>query len=251
MSILNQSITPHGKPAFPQKGNISTDATQQLSMVPLHHQPQSPRVFQLKKDILGAASAVARQEESFSEIAEADFENQKPNCMLDSIAKSVCKVPDLFKSESNLLTLPIAQTEDLKTHITMASDAQFEPFKLGFLSSLVDFDKGNLREDCVAELDMLSVKQNAILVVAISSAVKLERKQMDQIAKKVKRMTGLSNIRLENSVDPSLIAGFVISYEKEGSHVIDLSVKGQLAELAARVESTDQRNEMLGESKVH
>ncbi|KAL4203068.1 hypothetical protein AMTRI_Chr02g224350 [Amborella trichopoda] len=79
------------------------------------------------------------------------------------------------------------------------------------------------------------------LVVTVSSAVKLETHQVDQIARRMEKLTGSSKIRIENSIDPSLIAGFVITYETEGSHVIDLSVKGQLDQLAAHIESTDQK----------
>ncbi|ERN01940.1 hypothetical protein AMTR_s00045p00041590 [Amborella trichopoda] len=69
----------------------------------------------------------------------------------------------------------------------------------------------------------------------------LETHQVDQIARRMEKLTGSSKIRIENSIDPSLIAGFVITYETEGSHVIDLSVKGQLDQLAAHIESTDQK----------
>lgn len=80
------------------------------------------------------------------------------------------------------------------------------------------------------------------LVVSVSSAVKLDERQIELISKKMQRLTGFQELRLENSIDPSLIAGFVISYCSDGSHVIDLSVKGQLAMLAARLESSDVKH---------
>lgn len=78
-----------------------------------------------------------------------------------------------------------------------------------------------------------------VLVVSVSSAVKLDERQIELISKKMQRLTGFQELRIENSIDPSLIAGFVISYCSDGSHVIDLSVKSQLATLAARLESSD------------
>lgn len=80
------------------------------------------------------------------------------------------------------------------------------------------------------------------LVVCVSSAVKLDGRQIDLIARKMRRLTGFRKLRLENAVDPSLIAGFVISYCDDGSQVIDLSVKGKLDALAARLESSDKKN---------
>ncbi|PKA55181.1 ATP synthase delta chain, chloroplastic [Apostasia shenzhenica] len=88
----------------------------------------------------------------------------------------------------------------------------------------------------------------AILAVSVSSAVELDERQVDLIARKMKKITGFTNLRMEKTIDPSLIAGFVISYGDDGSQIIDLSVKGQLANLAARVESTDQWNASHGGS---
>ncbi|XP_058083450.1 ATP synthase delta chain, chloroplastic-like [Magnolia sinica] len=249
-TILNQSITPHRQPSFPSKGATSQDISQHVPMIPSFHESQSLRALQsLKKNTLTTTSAGARKEESFSKNTEVDFEKHKLNGMLDSITNGVCKAPQLFKSEDNfnLLMQPITQIEQLKIHDIVASDAEFKPFNLSFFHSLVENEKSNLIKDVMGELDLFSAKQNDVLVVAVSSAVKLEGKQLDQIARKMQRMTGSDNMRLENTVDPSLIAGFVISYEKEGSHVIDLSVKGQLAELVARIESTDQRIVALAE----
>lgn len=91
------------------------------------------------------------------------------------------------------------------------------------------------------ELEQRSTQPRITLAVSVVSAVKLERKQMDQIAKKMQKLTGFQDLKLENTVDASLIAGFVISYGSDDVHVIDLSVKGQLAQIAARLETSDQR----------
>ena len=78
------------------------------------------------------------------------------------------------------------------------------------------------------------------LRVVVSSAVELDARQTELIARKMRRLTGFVNLTVENVVDPSLIAGFVICYGADDSHVIDLSVKGQLAALKNRVDSIDQ-----------
>ena len=86
-----------------------------------------------------------------------------------------------------------------------------------------------------------SSKPSIVLSVSVSSAVKLDARQIELIARKMQKLTGFRNLRLENIVDPSLIAGFTISYGDDESNVIDLSVQGQLAALAARVESSERR----------
>ena len=69
----------------------------------------------------------------------------------------------------------------------------------------------------------------------MTSAVKLENEQQFAIAKKLQEMTGAKNIKLKPVVDASLIGGFVVQFGKDGSGMIDLSVKGQMAALAAQL----------------
>ena len=66
-------------------------------------------------------------------------------------------------------------------------------------------------------------------MATIYSAVKLEQEQQFLVAKKLQELTGSKNIKLKTVIDESLIAGFVVDY---GSAQIDLSVKGQVEEIA-------------------
>ena len=49
--------------------------------------------------------------------------------------------------------------------------------------------------------------------------------------KKIQEMTGAKNIKLKPEVDPSLLGGFVVTYGKDGSGYIDMSVAGQVRQL--------------------
>ena len=69
----------------------------------------------------------------------------------------------------------------------------------------------------------------------MTSAVKLENEQQFLIAKKIQEMTGAKNIKLKPEVDPSLLGGFVISYGKDRSGFIDMSVAGQVKTLKTDV----------------
>lgn len=108
--------------------------------------------------------------------------------------------------------------------------AQFQPYTLNFLQSIFQ-----------EKFTPASSAVNLVLTVAVCSAVKLDQTQIDLIAKKMQRITGFTNLRIVDTVDPSLIAGFVISYGTDESNVIDLSVKGELAALANQAEASDQR----------
>ena len=56
----------------------------------------------------------------------------------------------------------------------------------------------------------------------------LEKEQLALIAKKIEELTGAKNIKLKREVDESLLGGFVVTYGKDGSGLIDMSVKGAL-----------------------
>lgn len=66
-------------------------------------------------------------------------------------------------------------------------------------------------------------------VAVVHCAKDLDDDQRYLVAKKLQEMTGQKNIKIKTNVDESLIAGFVVDY---GSAQIDLSIKGQLEEVA-------------------
>ena len=57
----------------------------------------------------------------------------------------------------------------------------------------------------------------------------LDDDQRYLVAKKLQEMTGQKNIKIKTSINKDLIGGFVVDY---GSAQIDLSLKGQLEEVA-------------------
>jgi F-type H+-transporting ATPase subunit delta len=68
-----------------------------------------------------------------------------------------------------------------------------------------------------------------VQVAVVKCARDLDTDQRYLVAKKLQEMTGYNNIKIKTVVDESLIAGFVVDF---GSAQIDLSVKGQLEEVA-------------------
>ena len=118
--------------------------------------------------------------------------------------------------------------------------APFKPPTLDFLRSLLDRSSCSVSSALAGGEASAPPPQLLALRVVVTSAVELDARQTELIARKMRRLTGFVNLTVENVVDPSLIAGFVICYGTDDSHVIDLSVKGQLAALKNRVDSIDQ-----------
>ena len=85
--------------------------------------------------------------------------------------------------------------------------------------------------ECYLELvyDLANIK-----IVEVASAVKLSDEQQAQLTTKLQSVTGAKEILLLTIVDSSLIGGFCV---KTNSKVIDLSIKGQINELATHLNS--------------
>ena len=66
-------------------------------------------------------------------------------------------------------------------------------------------------------------------VATVYSPVLLEEEQKFWVAKEVQGLTNAESVKLNNVIDKSIIAGFVINY---GSEQIDLSVRGKLEDVA-------------------
>ena len=85
-----------------------------------------------------------------------------------------------------------------------------------------------------------------VQVATIYSAVKLEQEQQFLVAKKLQELTGSKNIKLKTVIDESLIAGFSVDF---GSAQIDLSVKGQLEDVASDLVSGSASLDLSGSKK--
>lgn len=76
--------------------------------------------------------------------------------------------------------------------------------------------------------------------------MKLEQEQQFLVAKKLQELTGSKNIKLKTVIDESLIAGFSVDF---GSAQIDLSVKGQLEDVAQDLVAGGAGLDLGGSSK--
>ncbi|XP_010923020.1 ATP synthase delta chain, chloroplastic [Elaeis guineensis] len=245
MSILNQSIGPCGQPLFPSKGTDAQDVCQQLPMAMPRHGTRSLKAPQLSSSKSASITIASRDSsvgESFTGATNVTIENERQNGMPEGFGNGICNLSHLLGDEHQSSSMDHHMTiEHNDERRTAVHDVEFQPFTPNFFHSFMYNEKLNVIEDVVGEVGSISSQPIDVLAIVVSSAVKLDSRQIDLIARKMQRLTGFRNLRMENIIDPSLIAGFVISYGDDDSHIIDLSVKGQLAVLAARVESSDQR----------
>ena len=117
----------------------------------------------------------------------------------------------------------------------LGKEADFHPFTSNFLNLLVDKKRIGNVSSIIEEFENLYCESTDTQIATVTSAVKLENEQQFMIAKKIQEMTGAKNIKLKPEVDPALLGGFVVTYGKDGSGYIDMSVAGQVAQLKNEV----------------
>lgn len=162
---------------------------------------------------------------------------------LEAIHKDIENFGEILKNPEILefLVSPVVREEKKKAILkTLADDAKFNSFTLNFFYVLIDKKRFGLILDVVKEFSTIYYDLTDTQVATVASAVKIEKAQLALIAKKIQTLSGARNVRIKNVIDPSLIAGFVVKYGKDGSCYVDMSVKGQLERLAQQFEYAER-----------
>jgi F-type H+-transporting ATPase subunit delta len=93
-----------------------------------------------------------------------------------------------------------------------------------FLGLLIERNRLDLYDEIVSTYEALLDDKLGVVRARITSAVELDAKQRDDVAARLRTLTG-KNVRMEVSVDPSLIGGLVAQV---GSTIYDGSIRQQL-----------------------
>lgn len=165
------------------------------------------------------------------------------NNMLEMINGDMEKLSHLLKNRElyDFLINPITENGKKKSILkSIADDAKFQTYTLNFLNLLISKQKIGIVNNILKEFESLYNELTDTQVAFVSSALKLENRELAQIAKKIQSLTGARNVKLKCIIDSSLIAGFVIRFGKDASRIIDMSVKSRLELLSAPINSTEK-----------
>ncbi len=145
---------------------------------------------------------------------------------------------EIFLDESTELTdylnNPLV-SQDAKGEVltkTLKSQVNSETFK--FLMVLVDRDRINLLKSVITNYLELVYETASIKTIEVVTAVEFSNAQKTTLIQKLKELTNAREIKLDITVDPNLIGGFLIKTE---SKVIDFTIKNQLQQLAKHLDS--------------
>lgn len=106
----------------------------------------------------------------------------------------------------------------------IATKLNFEITTKNFLYTLIENSRFSLISEIIDDFSKIIALSKNIKYIKVSSAYKLEKKEIDLISSILESEIG-KKVKLETNIDPSLIGGVVIQYD---CNLIDCSVSGAL-----------------------
>jgi len=165
--------------------------------------------------------------------AEALLDLSKSNNTLKETTNDMNIVSQFLANSSDLkkfLGNPLITREAKKNVVKDVLEEQISSNTLKFLLLLVDRNRIALLDGIAQKFLELSYKQDSIAIAKVTSSIQLSAKQQQNIAEKLKIITGAKQIKIALKVDPKLIGGFTVEI---GSKLIDTSISGQLRQISS------------------
>jgi len=149
---------------------------------------------------------------------------------MNNLRELLDTTPDLLAYLCNPVVTASAKKEIIKKIVTPQVSQETSQFLMILTDrNRIDYLQGIAT--CYLELvyELANIK-----IVEVFSASELTDSQQDLLIEKLETMTNAREIKLVITVDPALLGGFLI---KTNSQVIDLTVKGQLSQLANHLDA--------------
>lgn len=157
---------------------------------------------------------------------------------LDTITSDINDLLELFDSNENLvgyLSNPMYSRKSKKDVLEkVIAPLYFNENTVRFLMVLLDRSRIDLLESIAEKYLQMVYDFAEIKIAQVSSAIPLTPDQELDLISRLRNRTGAKEIKLVTNVDKSLLGGLKVQI---GSNVIDLSLKGQLRELATQLDT--------------
>lgn len=163
------------------------------------------------------------------------FEVAQEQDQLDEIHEEIGQFADVLSDDRQLQLFffsPYFSSEEKKDGVAKVIDGGNEYF-VRFLELLAEKHRLPVLFRIRREFDALWAKEQKLLEVSVTSAVRLDEETVKGIGKKIEEQTG-NRVDLTSDVDPDLIGGLVI---RVGNMVLDASVRNRLERLRRQVAS--------------
>ena len=163
--------------------------------------------------------------------AEALLELAQKSNNLEKISEDITMILEVLTDSNNLTAFfanPLISKLSKKEIITQLFSGQVSDTILTFLLVLVERKRIAYLNFILLKYLELVYSLESLLVAKVTSSVSFTEEQQNKLIDKLKIMTDNKKVKLELSVDPELIGGFILQL---GSKIIDTSLKGQLKEI--------------------
>ncbi len=162
--------------------------------------------------------------------AKAVIQNSKEDNTSDLVFGDMQSVKDTIEGSKELrlmLQSPIIKTNDKREALLAIFKNQSETIKK-LINLLVDNKRAHLLGDVAASYVHLHNEAKGVKTAKVTTAVPLSETLEEKVLAKVKELTGSNSVTLENTVDPSIIGGFVL---RVGDLQYDASIANKLDNL--------------------
>lgn len=162
--------------------------------------------------------------------ARALFLQAQENKLIDTIEKDLSDVKEIVeksKEFSAMILSPVIPSAEKKKIFTEIFEKKIHPLSLNFLYLLLNKGREKFLLDTIWNFSRLIDDYRGIVRGQLFSAYPLNPNQMEELKKKLDRITG-KNVQLTQQVDSSLIGGFVVKLDDT---IIDSSIRNQLVKM--------------------
>lgn len=133
------------------------------------------------------------------------------------------------KSLRDILDYPGINLSTKKELMKNIMDNRFDKYLVNFFMLLLDKGRQEYFNEIVLEYKKMSKQYRGILHVEVTSAVELDKMQLERIQEKVKSQYNSDNLSIKTVVDPSVIGGVKL---KIGDTVIDGTIKTRIENMS-------------------
>ena len=165
--------------------------------------------------------------------AEALLDLAKSNGVLKETTNDMNIVSQFLANSSDLtkfLGNPLINRDGKKNVVKDILGEQIGASSLKFLLLLVDRGRVAVLDGIAQRFLELSYQEESIAIAKVTASVQLSAQQQQNLAEKLKVISGAKQIKLALKVDPQLIGGFTVEI---GSKLIDTSIRGQLRQISS------------------
>ncbi len=172
-------------------------------------------------------------EEIATVYARSLFEAASESGRRDEIREQLAALADALDANRDMQVFffsPYFSTAEKEAGLARAV-TEADPLVSNFVALLIENHRMPVLFRIRRRFDALCDEQDRRLPVAVTSAIALDQRTLDQIGERIGEQTG-RHVELTSAVDPEILGGIVL---RVGNSILDASIRGRLEQLRTQV----------------